>query len=563
MVVYSYKHLVFIGVVSKGNFFLGYIEAVVRVTSLHHISKTSKFNKEEGYFFKMSRTVLQTRTIIPLLRTSLLSKLSSELAVCTARPISACAVCGNERPRSNQTQREKILALSKTQIAGFSTKENQYPNLNSAILDNPGFRKDVVKFCTQLNVNIQDINHLLAPFTHESYLLANVHKLSGPHESNERLAFLGAQVMRKCVTEHLYHNFPELSAREIWDVQTGLLEDHVLSKALEWNIKAITLYSRHPQDLMLRQAVLALVGAVYTHESPEKADAFVKSHLIPELTRNEIEEVVKLQHPKYILQSIAEKVGHFPLKTRLDYSKKSKSHLHLDNPFSYCVSVIRGQENEVLAQEVSYSLTLAEKKACQKALIAHYGEEFNSFHLEMNDKDEFTVETDVDLGLIASEQRIVELDKGQEQSFGFHIKGGEKRKKRTEQWLVFHYTTPIFISHIVPGGVADMHGGLSVGDRILAVNDRSMEGLDHQRAVNLLKSVSGRVTLTVAHCKEALIADKVEMKYKELRRKKRMAELASDIWSDWHQAQANRQPSQYKDVLNYHDLPKEAKKPSS
>ena len=61
----------------------------------------------------------------------------------------------------------------------------------------------------------------------------------------------------------------------------------------------------------------------------------------------------------------------------------------------------------------------------------------------------------------------------------------------------------------------------------------------------------------------ALIADKVEMKYKELRLKKRIAELASDIWSDWHQAQANRQPSQYKDVLNYHDLPKEAKKPSS
>ena len=75
----------------------------------------------------MSRTVLQTRTIIPLLRTSLLSKLSSELVVCTSRPISACAVCGNKRLQSNQTQREKILALTKTQMAGFSTKENQYP----------------------------------------------------------------------------------------------------------------------------------------------------------------------------------------------------------------------------------------------------------------------------------------------------------------------------------------------------------------------------------------------------------------------------------------------------
>ena len=33
--------------------------------------------------------------------------------------------------------------------------------------------------------------------------------------------------------------------------------------------------------------------------------------------------------------------------------------------------------------------------------------------------------------------------------------------------------------------------------------------------------------------------------------------LASDtcqIWSDWHQSHVNRQPSQCKDVINYHDL---------
>ena len=49
-----------------------------------------------------------------------------------------------------------------------------------------------------------------------------------------------------------------------------------------------------------------------------------------------------------------------------------------------------------------------------------------------------------------------------DESFGFHVKGGEKRKKATEQWLVFHYTTPIFISHIVPGGVADRWVQLTV-----------------------------------------------------------------------------------------------------
>jgi len=93
------------------------------------------------------------------------------------------------------------------------------------------------------------------------------------------------------------------------------------------------------------------------------------------------------------------------------------------------------------------------------------------------------------------------------------------------------------------------------------VNDQSLEGLNHERAVRLFKSVFGCVTLTVSHCREALVTDQVEMKYKEMRRKKRMAELASDIWSDWHQAQANRNPSQYRDILKYNDINKANKSP--
>lgn len=467
--------------------------------------------------------------------------------------------CGSQK---YQRPVPEVVLATQMSYKWYSTKSNdrlELPGKQSAVLESPGFRKDAIRFCNQVGVNFTDKKHLLAPFVHESYLLANNGKLSGSFESNEKLAFLGAQEIRKCITEHLYHNFPELTARDIWDIQTGLLEDHVLSKARSWNLKQIVLYSRQPLDLMLRQAVLALVGAVYTFESPERADAFVKSHLIPELTTSEIKELKKLQHPKFILQSITDKLGHLFLQTRLDYVKKSKSNLHMDNPFVYSVSVLCGEERKVLAQEVSHSLTLAEKKACQKALVTCYDDEFHNFHLKIDD-DNFALETNIDLGLITSEQRIIELDKGSE-SFGFHIKGGEKKKKATEQWLVFHYTTPIFISYIVPGGVADRHGGLSVGDRILAVNDQSLEGLNHERSVRLLKSVSGCVTLTVSHCREALVTDQVEMKYKEMRRKKRMAELASDIWSDWHQAQANRNPSQYQDILKYNDINKANKSP--
>ena len=54
-----------------------------------------------------------------------------------------------------------------------------------------GFRKDAIRFCNQVGVNFTDKKHLLAPFVHESYLLANNGKLSGSFESNEKLAFLG------------------------------------------------------------------------------------------------------------------------------------------------------------------------------------------------------------------------------------------------------------------------------------------------------------------------------------------------------------------------------------
>lgn len=51
-------------------------------------------------------------------------------------------------------------------------------------------------------------------------------------------------------------------------------------------------------------------------------------------------------------------------------------------------------------------------QACQEALIKHYPDEFNKFQLVL-DRDDFVAEANIDLGLIAAEQRVVELDKVQ------------------------------------------------------------------------------------------------------------------------------------------------------
>lgn len=53
--------------------------------------------------------------------------------------------------------------------------------------------------------------------------------------------------------------------------------------------------------------------------------------------------------------------------------------------------------------------------------------------------------------------RGVELPKTDE-GLGFNIMGGKEQN------------SPIYISRVIPGGVADRHGGLKRGDQLLSVN---------------------------------------------------------------------------------------------
>ncbi|KAI4830507.1 hypothetical protein KUCAC02_002135, partial [Chaenocephalus aceratus] len=79
-----------------------------------------------------------------------------------------------------------------------------------------------------------------------------------------------------------------------------------------------------------------------------------------------------------------------------------------------------------------------------------------------------------------SHPRVVELPKTEE-GLGFNIMGGKEQN------------SPIYISRIIPGGIADRHGGLKRGDQLLS----SVEGEHHEKAVELLKAAQGTVKLVV------------------------------------------------------------------
>ncbi|XP_052748664.1 protein lap4-like isoform X4 [Galleria mellonella] len=80
-------------------------------------------------------------------------------------------------------------------------------------------------------------------------------------------------------------------------------------------------------------------------------------------------------------------------------------------------------------------------------------------------------------------------------SLGFSIIGGTDHS-----CVPFGGKEPgIFISHVVPGGVAARSGKLRMGDRLIKVNGTELTGATHRDAVQLLLQPGATLTLTVRH----------------------------------------------------------------
>ncbi|KFM74050.1 Gamma-2-syntrophin, partial [Stegodyphus mimosarum] len=93
---------------------------------------------------------------------------------------------------------------------------------------------------------------------------------------------------------------------------------------------------------------------------------------------------------------------------------------------------------------------------------------------------------------IDAQERIVKVVRQEIGGLGLSIKGGAENK------------LPILISRIFKDQAADQTGDLFVGDAILTVNDISLERVNHDDAVNVLRTAGDEVTLRVKHYRAAL-----------------------------------------------------------
>uniref|UniRef100_A0A3P8NMH9 Tyrosine-protein phosphatase non-receptor type 20 n=1 Tax=Astatotilapia calliptera TaxID=8154 RepID=A0A3P8NMH9_ASTCA len=94
----------------------------------------------------------------------------------------------------------------------------------------------------------------------------------------------------------------------------------------------------------------------------------------------------------------------------------------------------------------------------------------------------------------------VNLKKDVKYGLGFQVVAGEN-SGRADLGTI--------ISSVTPGGPADINGCLKPGDRLISVNEKSLEGLSHTTVVDILQNSPDDVTLVVSQPKERLYKGKI------------------------------------------------------
>lgn len=141
--------------------------------------------------------------------------------------------------------------------------------------------------------------------THRSYLNEEPDWKSA---HNERLEFLGDAVLELIVTEELFNRYPNYTEGQLTPIRSALVNYLMLAQiARSLNLDEFILLSRgeakdtgRARDVILANAIEALIGGIYLDGKYEPAKAFVGRFVLREL-----EDVIRrglYRDPKSVLQ---------------------------------------------------------------------------------------------------------------------------------------------------------------------------------------------------------------------------------------------------------------------
>lgn len=218
-------------------------------------------------------------------------------------------------------------------------------------------------FTKKIGVSFRDSDLLRTAFTHRSYL--NEHK-RGEWEHNERLEFLGDAVLELVVTEFLYKKYPNKPEGDLTLYRSALVNAVTLAGVADnLGMNDYMLLSKgekkdigRAREVILANAIEALIGALYLDSGYEKASDFITRFVLP-LTDRLVAEGKWLDAKSKFQERAQDAIGITP-------SYETIKEMGPDHNKHFTVAVFLGKEH--VAEGEGKSKQEAEQAAAENAL---------------------------------------------------------------------------------------------------------------------------------------------------------------------------------------------------
>ena len=218
---------------------------------------------------------------------------------------------------------------------------------------------------------------------------------------NSRLSVIGRSVVLMFVREFLYFTYPNMPDESMLKVDLALASSESLAKVCERLGLADIILTRPvgPEEKrtkleaedILSDSLTAVVGAIYFDQGAHAARKFVHNFILPQLSQNEINNVVRLENPKELLEFMLKQQKWGPPESRL--LKESGRLTHFP---TFVIGIFSNKK--IIGEGIGTSLNRAEKEAMNAAVMAHITREiknphFPSFDATQGDKVDKNLKT--------------------------------------------------------------------------------------------------------------------------------------------------------------------------
>lgn len=210
---------------------------------------------------------------------------------------------------------------------------------------------------------------------------------------HSRLAVLGQATLKSYVTESLFFSFPKLEGSMLLDLRNYLTNETALCKLADYLgvvdlIKTERVLKSGSNARFISSMLCSVVGAIYENQGPPSVRSFVHNFVVSQLGGKNIEEIIKLEHPRFMLQRILKEQGLAQPESRL--VKESGRATHFP---TFQVAVFSGER--LLGEGHGSSIKRAEREALLAALMSQFSTQLTNAPLPSDNDPGFTPEREL------------------------------------------------------------------------------------------------------------------------------------------------------------------------